>query len=536
MINKFDVLLKMPKCQHMDIKCRRIGGECYGEREFTLLFDISVRLLKRGEINNLLSSVLDMVCKYLDAKSSFLSILNRDKNKIYIEVAKGLNDLQKSRGKYKIGEGVIGRVVEYRNPVVIKEISKSRLFLNRTRKNFNANGNESSFICVPVFDGDVVAGTLSVIRVFDPSYCYNDDVRLLSIIGSMIIQFVKARQVENEELLRLKAVNEQLRNNLANGHKPSNIVGNSGAMREVYSMIDMVAKTSSSVLIRGESGIGKELFADAIHYRSARKDKPFIKVNCSALPDSLIESELFGHEKGAYTGADSMVKGRFELAEGGTIFLDEIGELPAATQVKLLRVIQERQFERLGGTKTLSVDVRIITATNCNLEQLIKEGKFREDLFYRINVFPVFVPPLRQRRNDIPQLADHFIDKFNKENGTFIKRITTSAINMLMVYSWPGNVRELENVIERACILSTDGVIHSYNLPPTLQTADSTNTVAEGTLNVALEKIENQLIIEALTSTNGNMSQAAKNLGITERILGLRVKKYDIDIWRFKVG
>jgi len=519
----------------MDIKCRRIGGECYGEREFDLLFDISARLLKGGEINRLLTSVLEMVCKYLDAKSSFLSVLNRDRNKIYIEVAKGLNDSQKSRGKYKIGEGVIGRVVEYKNPVVIKEISKSRLFLNRTRKNFNANGDESSFICVPVFDGDIVTGTLSVIRAFDPSYCYNDDVRLLSIIGSMIIQFVKARQVENEELVRLKITNEELRNTLANGHKPQNIVGNSGPMREVYSMVEKVAKTNSTVLIRGESGIGKELFADAIHYQSLRHNKAFIKVNCSALPGSLIESELFGHEKGAYTGADSLVKGRFELADGGTIFLDEIGDLPASTQIKLLRVIQERQFERLGGTKTISVDVRIITATNCNLEKLISEAKFREDLFYRINVFPIFVPPLRQRRNDITQLADHFIEKFNHENGTSIKRITTSAINMLMVYSWPGNVRELENVIERACILSTDEVIHSYNLPPTLQTADSTNTVEKGTLSAALEKIENQLIIETLTSTNGNMAQAAKSLGVTERILGLRVKKYNIDIWRFKV-
>jgi Nif-specific regulatory protein len=306
-------------------------------------------------------------------------------------------------------------------------------------------------------------------------------------------------------------------------------------MNDVYNLIEMVSKTNSSVLIRGESGVGKELFADAIHYSSQRKDKPFVKVNCSALPDSLIESELFGHEKGAFTGADSLRKGRFEMADGGTIFLDEIGDLPPSTQVKLLRVIQERQFERLGNSKPISVDVRIITATNRNLEKLIDEGRFREDLFYRINVFPVFIPPLRERRNDIPSLADHFIEKFNNINGTDVKRITTAAIEMLMVYSWPGNVRELENVIERGCILSTDGVIHSYNMPPTLQTADSSQTITKGGLNSALEKIECQLIMEALTTTKGNIAQAAKNLNVTERIIGMRVKKYRLDPARFKV-
>ena len=519
----------------MDYKCRREGEECYGKREFSLLFDISVRLIKGGEISTILNNVLELTCKCLDAKSSFLSVLNRDKNKMYIEVASGLSESQKARGKYKIGEGVIGRVVEYKKPVIIREITKSKLFLNRTKKDFLENGNECSFICVPVFDELKVVGTLSVIREFDASYNYDDDVRLLSIVGSMIIQYVKARQEESEEIARLKQTNLELRSSLGNHYKPSNIVGNSGVMRDVYNLIEMVSKTNSTVLIRGESGIGKELFADAIHYSSPRKDKAFIKVNCSALPDSLIESELFGHEKGAFTGADILRKGRFELADGGTIFLDEIGDLPASTQVKLLRVIQERQFERLGGTKTISVDVRIVAATNRNLEASILDGTFREDLFYRINVFPVFIPSLRQRRNDIPALVDHFIEKFNKQNGTEIKRITTSAINMLMVYSWPGNVRELENVIERACILSTDNVIHSFNLPPTLQTADSSQTANSGSLKSAVEKVERQLIIEALTSTKGNITKAAQELQVTERMLGSRVKKYGIDSFRYKV-
>ena len=519
----------------MDYKCRRVGEECYGKREFSLLFDISSRLIKGGEINTILNAVLELTCKYMGAQSSFLSVLNRDRNRIYIEVANGLSESQKARGKYDIGEGVIGRVVEYKKPVVIRELSKSKLFLNRTQKEFNVAGKESSFVCVPVFDELVVVGALSITRDYDPVYPFDDDVRLLSIVGSMIIQYVKTRQEQSEEIARLKRTNEELRHTIGSSFKPRNLVGNSGVMRDVYNLVDMVSKTSSTVLVRGESGIGKELFADALHYSSLRKDKPFIKVNCSALPDSLIESELFGHERGAFTGADVQRKGRFEMADGGSIFLDEIGDLPASTQVKLLRVIQERQFERLGSSKTISIDVRIIAATNRNLEKLIQEGKFREDLFYRINVFPIFVPPLRQRRNDIPALVDHFIDKFNKENGTKIKRITTSAINMLMVYSWPGNVRELENVIERACILSTDEVLHSYNLPPTLQTADSSDTSETGGLTAALDKIECQLIIEALTSTKGNMAQAAKNLDITERMLGIRVKKYKIEVWRYKV-
>ena len=249
----------------------------------------------------------------------------------------------------------------------------------------------------------------------------------------------------------------------------------------------------------------------------------------------MIESELFGHEKGAFTGAENRRKGRFELADGGTIFLDEIGDIPLLTQVKILRIIQQREFERLGGTETISVDVRIIAATNRNLEEMIENGEFREDLFYRINVFPLFVPPLRERRDDIPVLVDHFIEKFNKRNSTKIKRITTSALNMLMVYSWPGNIRELENCIERACILTTDNVIHAYNLPPSLQTADSSNTQAKGGLMYTVEQVEKQLIREALTTTKGNIVKAADLLKITERMLGVRIKKYEIDAWRFKV-
>jgi Nif-specific regulatory protein len=519
----------------MEFRCKKGGNQCYGLKELLLLFEISQRLIQSKEVKMELSGVLEIVVKHLGAERSFLTIFNRESSQIFIEAAYGLSTAQQARGKYQLGEGVIGRVVELGRPVVIDQISKSNLFLNRTQQELTKDGEELTFICVPIVESGKVTGALSVIRVFNPHIMYEEDIQLMSIIGSMISNVVRSKQERLEEIELLKQKNQHLEIMLSENHRPGNMIGNSAKMQDVYALMNMVAKTNSTVLIRGESGIGKELVADAIHYSSNRKDKNFIKVNCSALPDSLIESELFGHEKGAFTGAESRRKGRFELADGGTIFLDEIGDIPLSTQVKILRILQQRQFERLGGTETISVDVRIIAATNRNLEELIQQDKFREDLYYRINVFPIFVPPLRDRRNDIPILVDHFIEKFNKGNNAKIKRITTSALNMLMIYSWPGNVRELENCIERACILSQDNVIHSYNLPPSLQTADSTNTQAHGGLTFSVEQVEKQLIREALTTTQGNIAKAADLLKVTERMLGTRVKKYNIEPWRFKV-
>jgi len=519
----------------MEFKCKKAGNECYGLKELVLLFDISQRLIQSKELKDDLSGILEMVVRYLNAERSFLTIFNRETGSIMIEAAYGYSTAQQARGRYKLGEGIIGRVVEMSRPVVIDKISKSSLFLNRTQQELTKDGQDLSFICNPIIEDGKVTGTLSVIRIYNPHISYDEDNQLLSIIGSMISRSVVSRQGRLEEMEVLRHKNIQLQNQLEQDYRPGNIVGNSSKMRDVYSLVSMVAETNSTVLIRGESGIGKELIADAIHFSSPRAKKSFIKVNCSALPDTLIESELFGHEKGAFTGAEARRKGRFELADGGTIFLDEIGDIPLSTQVKLLRLIQQREFERLGGTETIKIDVRIICATNRNLEELIQNNEFREDLYYRINVFPIFVPPLRDRRNDIPSLVDHFIGKFNKRNNAKVIRITTSALNMLMVYRWPGNIRELENCIERACILCKDNVIHSYDLPPSLQTADSTNTKASGGLTYTVEQVEKQLIREALVSSKGNIAKAADELKVTERMLGIRLKKYDIDAWRFKV-
>jgi Nif-specific regulatory protein len=332
-----------------------------------------------------------------------------------------------------------------------------------------------------------------------------------------------------EEKASLVEENNRLKTVLKESYQPTNIIGKSHAMRAIYDLLAQVAPSDTTVLIRGESGTGKEMVAQAVHYSSPRADKPFIKVNCAALPETVIESELFGHEKGAFTGAIATRKGRFELADTGTIFLDEIGDLSPAMQVKLLRVLQEREIERVGGSRTIKIDVRVIAATNRPLEELLQKNLFREDLYYRLNVFPLHLPPLRERKSDILLLADHFIEKYNKKTHKNVKRIATSAINLLMSYHWPGNVRELENVVERAVLLANNDVILGIHLPPSLQSAESTGTAPTATLEETVDRIERELILDALKSSKGNYSKAAKALGITERIMGLRIKKYNLD-------
>jgi len=302
----------------------------------------------------------------------------------------------------------------------------------------------------------------------------------------------------------------------------------------MYEQVAQVAKTNTTVLIRGESGTGKELIAHAIHYNSSRMKKPFIKVSCAALPHDLIESELFGYEKGAFTGAQTSKKGRFELADGGTLFLDEIGELNLSTQIKLLRVLQEREFERLGSSETIRSNIRLVAATNKDLEKAIAAGEFREDLYYRLNVFAIYVPPLRERKPDITLLADYFVEKFSREHGKSVKRISTPAIDMLASYHWPGNVRELANAIERAVVICEGQVLHSHHLPPTLQTAEASGTAQTSSFADSIAAFEKDAMLDALKSARGNRAKAARLLSTTERIFNYRVRKYGIDWRRFK--
>jgi Nif-specific regulatory protein len=347
-------------------------------------------------------------------------------------------------------------------------------------------------------------------------------------------QAVKADHLLDDERQRLLDENTHLRGELKERYEFANIIGTTGPMKQVYEQIVQVAHTNTTVLIRGESGTGKELIAHALHYNSPRSKRPFVKVSCAALPDSLIESELFGYEKGAFTGAHARKKGRFELAEGGTLFLDEIGDINPTTQVKLLRVLQEKEFERIGGTETIRANVRLITATNKDLEQAIADGQFREDLYYRLNVFTIFVPPLRERKSDLLLLADHFLQKYAKEHGRDIRRISTPAIDMLTSYHWPGNVRELENVIERGVLICDGAVVHGHHLPPTLQTAQASGTFTRLSLAESIAAYEKDLILDALKTSRGNRAKAARLLSTTERIFNYKVRKYTVDVDRFR--
>lgn len=512
--------------------CKFNAPDCYGARELEVLLELS-NLLSNKQID--LDEVIRILAEHLSAERILVTIVNREAASILIEGSYGIDENERKNAVYQFGKGIIGKVIDSGETILIKKIAESDEFLNLTHAPTTIEGKDVAFICTPVRYKDEIIGTLSFHKVYEGIISYDYDIRLLKIVGSMIGRTMRRRQEYAEEMETLRAENISLRGELTSRILPDKIKGNSSKMNEVFRLIESVAVTDATVLIRGESGVGKELIADAIHFNSTRKTKPFIKVNCAALPESLIESELFGHEKGAFTGASNTRIGRFEAANGGTIFLDEFGDIPASTQVKLLRVLQEREIERIGSTKPIKVDVRILCATNRNLEELMEKGQFREDLYYRINVFPIYIPALRERINDIPILTDFFIDKFNKRHGKHIKRITSSAIDTLMVYHWPGNIRELENCIERACILSTDNVIRTNNLPASLQTAEGTKTMQSGTLDIILGKIEKQIIIDALIATKGNSAKAAEQLGITERMMGIRTKKYDLEPKRFKV-
>lgn len=516
--------------------CYKADRFCKGDTELPLLFEISTMINNSRFIKEIMNPIMELLAKYLEAERCMLSILNREVSKILIVASHGISNVDKKQGLYLVGEGITGSVVKNGKPIFIDKIEGAQGFVNKTNMKLQTKNNKDiSFIIVPIKVDFEIVGTLSISRIYDKRINKDELIRILSVVGSMVAQAVRARQDRIEEVERLKSENQKLQIELKNRFSYENIIGNCFKLREVFKQIEQVAKTQATVLIRGDSGVGKELIADAIHYKSDRASKPFIKVNCAALPETLIESELFGHEKGAFTGAFEVKKGRFELADGGSIFIDEIGELSPHLQIKLLRVLQEKQFERLGGTKTINCNVRIITATNRNLENAIIEEKFREDLYYRLNVFPIYMPSLRERLSDIPLLVDHFIQKTNKKNDTSIIRIASSAIDALMIYNWPGNIRELENCIERAAIISTDQVIRIENLPPTLQTAQSSSTFSKGSLQIIVEKVEKQLIIDCLTLRKGNIVQTAKELGISNRKLGLRIEKYSINVGKYKV-
>ncbi|MBI5442857.1 MAG: sigma 54-interacting transcriptional regulator [Deltaproteobacteria bacterium] len=485
------------------------------------------------DLDDWLHRLLICLADQLGMSRGTIALVSPYAEEVQVEVSYGLSPEAVRRGRYKFGEGITGQVVATGQPVVVPNIGKEPLFLNRTLSR-DLDRSDISFLCVPIRSGNEILGALSVDRLFTGATEFEEDIRLLTIISAMIAQAVKLRRLVEDEHQKLVAEKERLQADLTSKYNITNIIGNSKAMHQVFGMIAQVAKSNATVLIRGESGTGKELVAHAVHYNSPRSKRPFVKVNCSAIPETLIESELFGHEKGAFTGAVARKPGKFELAEGGTIFLDEIGEVNPATQVKLLRILQEKEFERVGGIETLKANVRVIAATNRDLEDSMAQAAFREDLYYRLNVFPIYMPPLRERRTDILLLAEHFLAKYTRENGKEIRRITTPAIDMLMRYHWPGNVRELENCVERAVLLCDGPAIHSYHLPATLQTSDESRSAVELSLDEAVRHFETDLIVDALKATRGNMRRASDRLETTPRILGYKIRKYDIDPRRYR--
>jgi Nif-specific regulatory protein len=512
------------------INCAPTDGH---ERDLAVLASISRLLASQSGQRQMLGAVLEELEEKAGMLRGTIMLLSSDGSELVVEAASELSVPNHQELRYRRGEGIIGTVVQTGQPAIIPRISKEPRFTNRIYRRTDLAASDVSFLCVPIALGSEVVGTLSVdLPVLEWPFL-EDRARLLGIVASMIAYDVKSRRMEALQREHLEAENLRLRSVLGEQFRPENIIGNSNAMREVYRKIHQVAVSDTTVLIRGESGTGKELVASAIHYTSPRSREPFIKVNCAALSENLLESELFGHEKGAFTGALYTRTGRLEEAEGGTLFLDEIGDFSPAIQVKLLRVIQEREYERVGSNKTVKANVRIIAATNQDLETRVEQGLFRQDLYYRINVFPIFLPPLRERRDDILLLADHFVAKYAKKMSKEVRRISTPAINMMFAYHWPGNVRELENCIEYAVLLNGDGVIHGHNLPPTLQMPEMEELSHAGSLKARVELLERDMIVDALKSGGGSLPAAARQLGITPRMIRYKVKKLGIDAQRY---
>jgi Nif-specific regulatory protein len=512
------------------------SNRCRVLREIDSLYSIASTLSLGGDFRAAMSSLYGQLAQATGLSAGLLAIVDREHDELVADERAGAAPSKGERIAVKLGEGLLGQVASTGEPMLADEIGPvlSDRLTELDRLQCGPETATQAWLAVPIRHGQEVLGTLSFFCPPAEREVLDAELQFLGLIAGQVGLAVRFRQLSKERFDSLRRENERLQDQIKKSFIPDGMIGRSSAMRLVYFHVDQVADSKTTVLIRGETGVGKERIAQAICEGGARSRRPFVRVNCAALPESIIESELFGHEKGAFTGALSLRKGRFELANTGTLFLDEIGEISPSIQAKLLRVLQEGSFERVGGAETLKVDVRVITATNRNLEQMIEAGKFRVDLYYRINVFPIYVPPLRERRTDILELADYFLEKYSRQNGKSVVRISTPAIDMLMAYHWPGNVRELENVIERAVLLSQDGVVHGFHLPPTLQTGEASGTAPKGTLQEAVDALEREMVVEALKANRGIMAKAARQLGLTERTMGLRVRKHGIDPERFK--
>lgn len=500
--------------------------------ELEAILEVGKVLTSSFDLEQNLSAAMKILSSLLEMQRGCVYLLDRDTKALRIVAAFGLSQEEIKRGRYRVGEGIVGRVIESGSPVFVPNIGEELMFLNRTGSRPEKNG--ISFLSMPIRLKDETLGLISVDRIYSEEHGdEEDDLRVLRIVASLIAQFVRLwenyKQVENER--------ETLRAELKDKFSLPNLVGESERFQAVLKAVYKAAGTDATVLLLGESGTGKELIARTLHYQSRRAKGPFVAVNCAALPENLLEAELFGCEKGAFTGATARRMGRFEISGGGTIFLDEIAELSFGIQAKLLRVLQEHAFERVGSSATIKADVRVIAATNKDLEAEVRKGRFREDLYWRLNVIPVVLPPLRQRAEDIPLLAAFYLKKFN---GAYGKKFSVSAgaMESLVAYAWPGNVRELANTLERIVIMAEGDVIGRKDLPYNITGGglDAPPNDAEKhpgadiTLPGEVGMIERARIVKALEENGMVRHKAARALGLTPRQIGYKIRKYGIKL------
>jgi len=502
-------------------------NKCLTHKELLVLYDIASLISDSRDIEKSLEKSLLKLKSALNLGNCVIYRLEDELLSVCTSI--GLNKHQKIISEFRLGEGATGLAAKSMEPVVIENIHNDIIFLN---KSGNKNSETISYIAVPLIAEDRVIGVIGANLIKSTEIDFEETVRIMSIISSLFAQYINSNISIEKEKERLQELKQYYKMEWdSKVHNFGDIIGDSKQMQSVYQVIERIAQSEVTVLVRGETGTGKELVASAIHKRSKRSDEPFIKLNCAAITDTLLESELFGHEKGAFTDAKETRKGRFELADGGTLFLDEIGDISASAQVKLLRVLQEREFERVGGGKTIRVNVRLVAATNRDLEQMVKDGEFREDLYYRLNVIPIDLPALRKRGEDIKLLVNFFLERSMLNHKKRVE-IAEEAMNKLMDYPWPGNVRELENTIERIVLMGNENGITASDMMLLLPALNNEKLVEEYTQiplkNKTLDDLEKEAIINALENSDGNQAEAAKALGITQRQIGYKVKKYGI--------
>lgn len=500
-----------------------------GDVKLKVLYRFSLLMGEALRLDKTLNDLLFLLSSSLSMKRATVVLDGGEPGTLAIRASCGLTEREKVRGVYRVDEGVTGRIYQTGKPYIVKDISRDPLFLNKTGAR-RASEVRTSFIGVPIMLGGRTIGVLSVDRLFGAEVSFDEDVEFLTILAALIAQFVSLnRQVAEREESLVRA-NKSLKAEISEKYDDFFMVGASRSMVDVHKLMEKVAKSRATVLLLGESGTGKTLIARIIHETSPRREMPFVKLNCAAIPENLLEAELFGYEKGAFTGADKAKPGRIEEARGGTLFLDEIGEMSLLMQTKLLRFLQEREFERLGSNQTKEADVRIISATNLNLAEAIAEGRFRQDLYYRLNVFPIRVPSLRDRPEDVPLLLTHFLAKFSREYRKHL-RLTDEVAGLLSHYDWPGNVREMENLIERLAIVIEGGEISAREMPSHIVA----RKVAHPPVAVPppaptnLEEMEKREIMAALERHSWIQAHTARELGLTERQLGYRIKKFGLE-------